>query len=167
MIDNLPEWKAYPKRSKSVICSTNLKRSIVFAKNGAKFGVCPEGDIWFAFKNQFDFPRPDLEAINNMLVEIFDISDRDFSTMKKQMEKIDELYVKDEDKFNSVILSKIIPFIKSEGNLFNAYRKILNPKNNGFKIMTVKDDLPFGKEVWTDAPCLMVKAKYFSSLFPI
>lgn len=60
IIDNDKRWKDYPKRSKSIICTTSKRKSgvygnkyIVFPYDGSKIGVCPEDDIWDSFKNTF------------------------------------------------------------------------------------------------------------------
>ena len=54
--DNSPAWKDYPKRSKSIICTTNQNTArsfgelyAVFPFDGAKIGVCPDVDYWTSF----------------------------------------------------------------------------------------------------------------------
>jgi len=54
--DNSPSWEKYPKRSKSVICTTDLYRAdnygdiyIVFPFDNAKIGVCSNVDYWWSF----------------------------------------------------------------------------------------------------------------------
>ena len=53
MIDNSPNWEGYPKRSKSIICSSSKSGASgygnvyrVIPKNGAKIGVCSSDDFW-------------------------------------------------------------------------------------------------------------------------
>ena len=53
----LPSWKNYPKRSKSLVCSSSKsiswgygnKAYVVFPYNNAKIGVCSEVDLWESF----------------------------------------------------------------------------------------------------------------------
>lgn len=62
-MDNHPDWDAYPKRSKSLICTTdeevaygyhqNVMR--VIPSNSCKIGVVPADDLWYAFKPMRDF----------------------------------------------------------------------------------------------------------------
>lgn len=59
-IDGAPEWKKYPPRSKSIICTNSKKVAdqygniyIVIPKNGSRFGVCPKFDFWFSFNETF------------------------------------------------------------------------------------------------------------------
>ena len=70
--DILESWRNFPKRSKSVICSTNLYTAksygdgyVVIPQNNAVFGVCPEDDMWFSFSDE-TLAQFDIESINNM-----------------------------------------------------------------------------------------------------
>lgn len=56
LLDNLPAWSEYPKRSKSIICSTSSGQAstygrtyVVIPYDNAIFGVCPDNDIWYSF----------------------------------------------------------------------------------------------------------------------
>jgi hypothetical protein len=57
IIDNSPKWKSYPKRSRSIICSTDKAYThgfgnmtyIVFPYDSCTYGVCPTTDIWGSF----------------------------------------------------------------------------------------------------------------------
>jgi len=59
MMDNLPSWKKYPKRSRSIICSSNVESAksygmgttyVVIPFDRVTIGVCPDKDIWLSFK---------------------------------------------------------------------------------------------------------------------
>ena len=54
--DNSPKWKKYPKRSKSIICTTSGAEAdmygdiyVVFPYDGSKVGLCPFRDYWYSF----------------------------------------------------------------------------------------------------------------------
>jgi len=54
--DNSPAWAKYPKRSKSIICTTNFESAqrygtlyAVFPFDNAKIGVCSNYDYWWSF----------------------------------------------------------------------------------------------------------------------
>ncbi|NPV12905.1 MAG: hypothetical protein HPY57_14130 [Ignavibacteria bacterium] len=54
IIDNAPEWKDYPKRSKSFICTLGTShiegnRYYVIPKDDSKWGVCKKHDIFVSF----------------------------------------------------------------------------------------------------------------------
>lgn len=68
-IDGSPDWKTYPKRSKSIITSTNMNTAYVFSGDTYRsydttflilplrydinseilYGICPKGDMWDSF----------------------------------------------------------------------------------------------------------------------
>ena len=58
IIDNSPAWSKYPKRSQSLVCSTNFeyasgygKTYLVIPIDGVPIGVCSEDDFWGSFSN--------------------------------------------------------------------------------------------------------------------
>lgn len=64
-IDNAPQWSEYPKRSKSMICSTSYKDTTHFGgavyriipSDSCKIGIVPAHDMWFAFKPAVKYLR--------------------------------------------------------------------------------------------------------------
>lgn len=57
MLDHFPEWQQYPKRSRSIVCTTEFSTArlygrpyIVFPVDGSKIGVASYEDIWGSFK---------------------------------------------------------------------------------------------------------------------
>ena len=81
LIDNSPYFRGWPKRSHSLICSSNLGRAssysygqiksvyAIFPYNGVKIAVCPGEDIWETNLSipelNKDFDR--LRQLNNFL----------------------------------------------------------------------------------------------------
>ncbi len=70
LIDNSERWKKYPKRSKSIICSTSIatahnygKIYRVIPKVGSLIGLCPCNDIW----KSFEFFLPIINTFINVL----------------------------------------------------------------------------------------------------
>ena len=62
----LSSWKGFPKRSNSLICSTNHKYASMYSKgkdfiyimvpfDGAQYGICNNSDIWYSFSNLFNY----------------------------------------------------------------------------------------------------------------
>lgn len=92
LIDILPSWRGWPKRSRSIVCSSSIEYTksytgpsikygsqspgatyCVFPKNGAKIGVCSDEDIWSSFPmifkrwntgNMNEFNRQFSEVLN-------------------------------------------------------------------------------------------------------
>jgi len=95
LMDNLPSWSEFPKRSKSIIGVTmedprslfGSERFLVIPFDGAKFGVAPSADLWscdvviqgrrFSFDNSF----------SNMLLNN-EISDKSYSEMMSDLQKL-------------------------------------------------------------------------------
>ena len=69
IMDTSFKWAAYPKRSKSLICSINRTQGEryphrVFPENGSQMGVCPSYDMWDAFRKN---GLPVLSEVNSVL----------------------------------------------------------------------------------------------------
>lgn len=107
--DNSPAWTKYPKRSKSIICSTSDHMAYrygtvyaVFPFDNAKIGVCYGDDYWSSFlylESITDIPA--MYAFNNELKATFDISIvkkytgnidnvKTYSELQKKFKKLDE-----------------------------------------------------------------------------
>lgn len=95
LIDNLPSWKNYPKRSRSIICTLDGgvaggygQKFRVIPSDNCKFGVCPRSDIWYSF---VDFDVSEF----NMVLKHHGIKDTNFATLTKGLidfEKIIKLH---------------------------------------------------------------------------
>ena len=95
LMDNLPSWSKFPKRSQSIIGVTmedprslfGSEKYLVIPFDGAKFGVAPSADLWscdvviqgrrFSFDNSFA-----VMFLNN------DISDNSYSEMMSDLQKL-------------------------------------------------------------------------------
>jgi hypothetical protein len=85
LMDNLPSWKAYPKRSQSIVCSTYQENAgsygklyHVYPSDQCKFGVVPDVDVW----QGFDISLNQSVSVFNRLLQSRDISDTSWSKMK-------------------------------------------------------------------------------------
>lgn len=122
LIDNSKRWSEYPKRSKSVVCSTNKKKAgnygqpfKVFPKIGSKIGVCPVDDIFYSFPRLEDvLGIRKMSDFNYFLEYIYEwvlgyseeLSETSFTKLKAQLnligesEKFIELYQTEKFKNN-------------------------------------------------------------------
>lgn len=71
LMDNLPSWKGYPKRSQSIICSTSIQTAQhygwngvyhIYPTNGCNMGIVPTRDIWQSFGDQIDGDIPQFNS---------------------------------------------------------------------------------------------------------
>ena len=173
IIDNSPAWKNYPKRSKSIICTTDAGYAMgfgttyrVFPYDGAKIGVCPTGDLWSSF---WGILKDDLDSVNDALSKIFDfygvkLDDSSYKMFKESFKVFDNSY--NVFNYKKEYIYKHFPynieFIKELLNGYNGknfYKKVenmFNPKKNEFELKKIGDSLPVNKEVWTDSKSVLI-----------
>lgn len=79
--DNHSSWSKFPKRSKSIICSTSRNDAKdygqlyrVFPKPGSLIGICPARDIWISFSSigeEIDnWDKNNLSNLNNFIYDL-------------------------------------------------------------------------------------------------
>ena len=145
LFDNLPSWSEYPKRSKSLICTSELNIAfgysdtkengalyIVIPKDNTKIGICPTYDIWDAFDGKLD-----LIALNNKLHQGGVPVDYD----------------------------SIISYLQNSAQ-FKKYdiNKVFDPNKNGFKLVTygkVESLFLGNQEMWMSGECLLVNYDFY------
>jgi hypothetical protein len=110
LLSNLPSWKKYPKRNRSIVGATSIRVAygygsefpyILLPYNGANIGVCPEQDIWYSFK---DFPMSETTGLDDFNIHLgflfYKILGKSnvntYSDIKKCCDEIDRK-IKDED----------------------------------------------------------------------
>lgn len=106
LLSNLPSWKKYPKRSKSIIASTDWRGArgyahdepyILLPYDGASIGVCPKQDIWYSFKL---FPMNETTGMEDFNIELGRLfhyllgkSDRTYEDIKKHCDMVDDIVI--------------------------------------------------------------------------
>jgi len=190
LIDNLPAWKKYPKRSKSIICTTNPlyagdfgKLFLVYFEDNAKIGVCSYEDIWGSF-----LPFENLVDFNYTLSEIFEsfselmyTDPKTFRQLSENLKNLDIFKRKNKNdndeeiirqhyanKWEKILQNKYDIFmqnyIKSPLSFIDYLNEELSPSKNGFKLLKTGSEIQRKKEVWSDGNALMIDANIASSL---
>ncbi len=167
VVDNEPAWEAYPKRSKSFICSTDFSISTAFGNiyvvvplENQNIGVCSNDDFWESFQ---DF-RP--AYLNTAIWEIqrhfdLDISETNFDEMKKGMQALGKL-IEDADlngKDNDIaqFCHRIHRLGYEDGkDFYSWYASLFDPERNGFTLTNKVDELPRGREIWMSGKVLLI-----------
>jgi len=181
-IDHISKrWIAFPKRSKSIICTSHIstargygKTFIVVPFDYAKIGVCPKYDMWDSFEKTTKGPSlNDLNEYINVLYKKYtkkiaedNISLESFKEMLQEIEN----GVKNErlNTYGHDAWRYFIDDIEEKGIII-AMENILDPLANNFKLRNFKDyrqkDNPLS-ELWTDSPCLLISenSDFFSKL---
>ena len=180
LLDNLPSWKNYPKRSESLICTSDVTNAMGrdFSGHGGVYIIIPfknsniaitsNYDIWLSFPELKDeLKMSDIATLNHVINELFDVYN---ISQKHTYESFIELesYIKKDPKriysnlksyflerFN---ISQIIKQVKHVG-IIKFFDDLLNPEYNGMKLITATDDmsLPRKREIWTDGQSLVVR----------
>jgi len=181
IMDNHPSWKGFPKRSKSIICTTYEYKAEqygnkyhMFSYDGAAYGVAPEDDIWFSFGKTFGttkplglinsdlngiagyfrMPLPDVKGYPALLKILSDMGDR----LSGEIEKF-KGYEMPQGLQNSLIAqwSK-----NSKVRFDDWFLSMFDPKPNGiYYTKDLKKVLTTGKkykEVWTDSKTLLISS---------
>lgn len=194
LIDKLPGWSDYPKRSRSIICSTKYYGSKsfgnvlrVFPINGAKIGICSDNDFWESFPVVKQ--RTGLNAMDNfnsIFTTVFgeireplgrmgrDLTEENYDSFIEILNNwvskssmMQQLRIS--EYVNIHIREKIVDDIEENfnGDWEKYFDDILNPNSNGFKLQTIETyniEAYDDLEVWTDAVSLMIDEKYTPEL---
>jgi hypothetical protein len=178
LMSNLPSWKRYPRRDESLICSTARtlaggygKLHLVLPFNGAKIGVCDSYDLWDSFvnlNNNYGINGP--ERFNLALSQA-DVYAHSYDDM---LETILKPSTKKELEYSSYNLLKSMAKINTKRELIKLLDGVLSPKNNQFKLTTIKGIPPTpsnsswreSHELWTDSESYLIRedSRLFSQL---
>jgi hypothetical protein len=184
LIDVLPSWKNWPKRSQSIICSNTYRGAVTYGtvyvvlpKNQAKIAICPKNDFWVSFKN-----IPSMDVFNYIFTGIFSNIYK-FKTHNITTDSIKALFAIIDNMPKDEFLANLIndkKYAHSEYSKFKNYileiltdgddtwtgffDKILNPVFNGFELQTIENYSLYGghkkdahREVWTDGDSVLLK----------
>lgn len=186
-IDNSPNWKNFPKRLSSYICTTDPSvaegyghRHLIFPNNSAKIGICPDGDMWDSFTNEFieifgSLPLQ-IDEFQQLVDNIFAASNKydrglssilgnsySFSTLKSTLKSMTiseiEKSLNNMRRLDKDDSRKMLENMKRLNlkNLADVYDYILSP--NEFK-HTTPANFSFipNREIWIQGECLFVNA---------
>jgi hypothetical protein len=174
IVDNSEHWKEYPKRSRSIIGSTNKNIAnnyafetnhvySVYPKLNAKIAVCPKSDYINSFSEG-------MRILSYFFSEIVTYQD-DIYSLEGHFIRVFPKLIKDNsiEKIKHIInsykkMNKEKRNILKKCNCLTVYDLIdycLSPELNRFELITYnkKFKINGSKEIWTDSDSLMIKAK--------
>lgn len=178
IMDNMPKWSDYPKRSKSIIGSLNrgtaenygtLYRVIPIFEN-SKVAIAPKFDIWWSFDRAFSIRNPMYTSCESCEgsgehqllggdCNICDGSgDVEVTTLKQFNDKLKRDFNLTEDKYTwSEFKAKVKNGLPIISNIFD-------PSVNNFKLINYNNDTNIYKdaEIWTEAKCLLIREDLLS-----
>ena len=179
LMDNLPSWKEFPKRSESLIGNLRFNYDISFGQrcylvipyDGANFGLAPSSDLWGSYcevgnmKYEFD----------NVFTESFKylrVSEKSYGDMMKDLQHYYNDYLirerNKEYKRNLSYIDNIFMNFSSDGigSVEEGFDKYFAPqkfssrtgafdkefRNVGYEGLESTDK----REFWTDSRCILV-----------
>lgn len=164
LIDNLPSWKGWPKRSRGIVCSTKERYASNYGHtfyaipyDNAKIGICSSYDIWESFKNP-DFQKyfGDLNNFNYvinkllfyMLIKTPKLKNpANYKQLKELLIEISKLSIDDYPR------EKYYNFFNQK-DIMKHLNNVLDPKKNGFQMGI--ENLKNSKEVWIQGDVILV-----------
>jgi len=148
LLSNLDEWKEYPARNKSHICTNKKAKAntygsrlhLVIPMPNAKIGICSRDDIWqsflylkqiYGFKNMSDWNDTLRDVLSSFNITTPNI-DKDYSLLINKIRKLDEKIPF--MNTNSKLINDEKEFVK-KGTLEKTIIDMLNPRLNQFQLV--------------------------------
>lgn len=168
-VDNFNSWQAYPKRSKSFICTTASAYASgfgvvfrVYPINGANIGICSSGDFWGSFSNFRKNGLQNIHDFNGFINSIIgDMYDNNFQEFIKELNARGAEFLKNpknvlpKNPFYRLLLNKYAK--NADQPLSSLIEALLEPTSNGFSHQTIENFKEDKKvEVWTEGPVLLI-----------
>jgi len=172
IMDNLPKWEEYPKRSKSIIGSLNkstasdygtLYRIIPLLEN-TKVAIAPRHDIWFSFQNAFKTIPPiytrcihcggsGKHNMGGACKPCNGSGDKTITNLKQFNDKLKRDFNLTRDGYSWSEFKNITK------NAMPVINDIFDPIKNGFRLINYNNDTNIFKdaEIWTEGKCLLIK----------
>ena len=169
LMDNLPGWRGYPKRNKSLICTNyqDYAQSYgavhrMFPINGTKIGICQDVDVWSSF-NGFYVPN-----LNEALAELSkhflhsklsETPGEFFSQIELITEHLDQIGGI-ERASNKHLYKPLITMSSRLGtnDLKTILAKLMDPVENEFKLTSIENffNITGRREVWFEGKAVML-----------
>ncbi len=174
IMSNMDSWAHYPRRDRSLICSTSKNNSEnygeiyrVYPYDGTLIGVCPADDIWDSFSTLKMSVEDFCETIYGAYKQEFgkQMEEHDYPLFMQQMSQLsDKIAALSEEELGEYFYEFFIVQLKKHKTLLNMVLSC-SPEANKFALtdtsnFTVKGKGRLGKEVWVGGPAILVRLDY-------
>lgn len=183
LLSNMPSWREYPKRNRSLTCSTSRDKAngygsnmyVVFPYNKAKIGVSPTEDIWYSTDKKFHIT---LNEVNYNLEDILYFTIHKsvpygitYPLLLKMFSEVDEFKIGDRRGYAAELKKLTVSareffedlgYDKPKTKLFDCLNKELSPEELKCKLITTGHPILEKAEVWTDSECLLVDYGFYN-----
>jgi len=186
LMDNLPSWKGFPKRSESLIGNLRFSDDTAFGYrcyliipyDGANFGMAPSSDLWGSYCEVGDRKYEFNDVFTSSLSDL-GVSENSYDAMVKDLQHCyDDYLVRERDrehKRNLSYIDNIFMRFSSDGigSVEEGFDKYFAPqkfssrtgalakefKNVGYEGLESNDK----REIWTDSRCILVYLGLYDS----
>lgn len=159
LMDNSPYMQGWPKRSKSLICTTDPNTAgnygkvyAIFPYNGTKLAVCPRGDLWDTIVKlpELDKTKASWDDINGIMYRL-GFTDKSYEAIVKHSKS---------PKFLKLI--KDFPNVPAD-NFISWLQEKMAPENVYFDLVSVATWSPdyIKREVWFSGPCVAIEKEIY------
>ena len=154
LMDNLPSWKKYPKRSHSIICATDQENAksygtlyVVIPYDNTNIGIAPDGDIWWSFKEThiLDFN----DTISKMFRK-YKLPARNWKELKSSLIELNK---------GNIIRQGGFGVFDRNKDIIKEMDYIYSPEYNNFKHGL--KNMSYGKEIWIQGKSIMIDERIF------
>ena len=191
IVDNHSNWKNYPKRSQSFICTTSDRVALgygdpylVIPFDNANIGICPDSDYWTSFEKSFVKLKINgafysLVTLNGFADKLLKITEapsvETYEEVKRVFSKISYesvmTFLKDNDSAHILrfgqYYSNELTALKKFNSLFDMYIQILSPTENDFKHQTASNfsvSYNSDKELFIEGKCIFLNQGFYNRL---
>ena len=186
LMDNLPSWKSFPKRSESLIGSLKFSEDHAFGQrcylvipyDGARFGLAPCSDLWGSYCEVGDM-KYEFDTIFTKRLTDLGVSEKSYAAMMKDLQHwYDDYLIREHNKESKrnlyfSYIDNIFKNFSSDGigSVEEGFDKYFAPQKFSSRVGAgakefksveynglVSDDK---REFWTDSRCLLVYLEDF------
>ena len=186
LMDNLPSWKSFPKRSESLIGSLKFNEDHAFGQrcylvipyDGARFGLAPCSDLWGSYCEVGDM-KYEFDTIFTKRLTDLGVSEKSYAAMMKDLQHwYDDYLIREHNKESKrnlyfSYIDNIFMNFSSDGigSVEEGFDKYFAPQKFSSRVGAgakefksveynglVSDDK---REFWTDSRCLLVYLEDF------
>lgn len=126
LMDNLPSWKSFPKRSESLIGSLKFSEDQAFGQrcylvipyDGARFGLAPCSDLWGSYCEVGDMKYEFDNLFTERLTDL-GVSEKSYAAMMKDLQHwYDDYLIREHNKESKRNLSSMEQYFSYIDNIF-------------------------------------------------
>jgi len=178
IMDNVPEWQDFPRRSASVICTTDPEQSsdygatfTVMPFGNPTIGICPAEDIWYSFpslkKLQMESLEELIDAIETLANVYLDkpLSQDSWPDFTRGLHELSQKILQEYHSFQwEISADKLQRLVKPQRDMLAVLRKILDPQAAGFQTAKLSEWQPQpAREIWFSAPVFFFNSAWLGA----